>query len=75
MTSKAAFMGNPFDPDGMVTIVGLTGRAEVSLGGPLKKIGPCIWEGDGMMFNSRGVQVMASGEIVRPPVAMAVNRG
>ena len=75
MTSKATFMGNQFDPDGVVTIVGMAGSREVNLGGPLKKIGPCLWEGDGLMFNSRGVQVMAGGEIVRPPIAMAINRG
>lgn len=74
MTSKAAFMGNPFDPDGLVTIVGLSGMAEVNIGGPLKKCGPCLLEAEGFMFNSRGVQVMANGEIVRPPVVMAVNR-
>ena len=39
MTSKAACMGNPFDPDGVGTIVGLSGRAEVNIGGPLKKCG------------------------------------
>ena len=75
MTSKATFMGNPFDPDGVVTIVGLSGRAEVNIGGPLKKCAPCLWEAEGFMFNSRDVQVMATGEIVRPPVVMAVNRG
>ncbi len=75
MTSKATFMGNPFDPDGAVTIVGLSGRAEVNIGGPLKKCGPCLCEAEGFMFNSRGVQVMANGEIVRPPVVMAINRG
>lgn len=75
MANKPAFMGNPFDPLGHVTIVGLMGQREVDLGGPLTQVSPGVWGGDGMMFNSRGVQVMASGEIVRPPAVMALNRG
>lgn len=75
MANKPAFMGNPFDPLDHVTIVGLMGQREVDLGGPLTQVSPGVWGGDGMMFNSRGVQVMASGEIVRPPAVMAVNRG
>ena len=74
MASKPAFMGNPFDPDGNVAVVGLCGQREVLLDGPLRQIKPGIFEGDGIMFNSRGVQVMASGELVRPPQVMAVNR-
>ena len=75
MASNQAFMGNPFDPDGIVTIIGFAGGRSVNLDGPLKKIGPCLWEGDGLMFNARGVQVLEGGELVRPPAAMAVNRG
>lgn len=74
MSSNPAFMGNPFDPLGHVVIVGLVGQREVDLGGPLTQDSVGIWRGDGMMFNSRGVQVMATGEIVRPPKVMAVNR-
>lgn len=73
MASKPAFMGNDFDPLGKVKIIGLAGSAEVNLGGPLTQVSPGVWGGDGMMFNSRGVQVMATGEIVRPPKVMAVN--
>lgn len=75
MASKQAFMGNPFDPLGHVIIVGLMGQREVDMGGPLTKVSPGIWGGDGLMFNGRGVQVMATGEIVRPPQVMAINRG
>lgn len=75
MTSKTAFMGNDFDPLGNVVIVGFTGQPEVELGGPLTKVSHGIWSGDGMMFNVRGVQVMATGEIMRPPHVMAINRG
>lgn len=75
MGSKQAFMGNPFDPLGHVTIVGLMGQREVDMGGPLTQVSPGVWGGDGLMFNGRGVQVMATGEIVRPPQVMAINRG
>ena len=75
MASKQAFMGNPFDPLGHVTIVGLMGQREVDMGSPLTQVSPGVWGGDGMMFNGRGVQVMATGEIVRPPQVMAINRG
>ena len=74
MGSKQAFMGNPFDPLGEVVIVGFSGRGTIDIGGPLKLVSPCIYEGDGVMFNSRGVQVHATGEIVRPPAAMAINK-
>ena len=75
MASKQAFMGNPFDPLGHVTIVGLMGQREVDMGGPLTQVSPGVWGGDSLMFNGRGVQVMATGEIVRPPQVMAINRG
>ena len=75
MASKPTFMGNDFDPLGDVVIVGFTGRTEVYLGGQLTQISPGIWGGDGLMFNGRGVQVMATGEIMRPPNVMAINRG
>lgn len=75
MASKPAFMGNPFDPLGDVVVVGFNGRPPTHLNGPLTQVYPGVWGGDGMMFNSRGVQVMASGEIVRPPQVMAINRG
>ncbi len=75
MASKLTFMGNPFDPLGHVTIVGLMGQREVDMGGPLTQVSPAVWGGDGLMFNGRGVQVMATGEIVRPPQVMAINRG
>lgn len=75
MASKPAFMGNDFNPLGHVKIIGLAGRTEVDMGGPLTQVSPGIWSGDGMMFNSRGVQIMATGEIVRPPKVMAVNCG
>lgn len=74
MTTKQTFMGNPFDPLGDVVVVGFNGRPSTYLNGPLIQVSPGVWGGDGMMFNSRGVQVMASGEIVRPPAVMAVNR-
>lgn len=75
MASNQAFMGNPFDPLGRVVIVGLVGQPEVDLDGPITQDSVGIWRGDEMMFNSRGVQVMATGEIVRPPKVMAINRG
>ena len=75
MASKSAFMGNDFDPLGHVVIVGFTGQPESDLGGPLTQVSPGIWSGCGMMFNRRGVQVMATGEIMRPPHVMAINRG
>lgn len=74
MASKPAFMGNDFDPLGHVVIVGFTGQPESDLGGPLSKVSPGVFGGDGLMFNSRGVQVMATGVIVRPPLVMAINR-
>lgn len=75
MTTKQTFMGNPFDPLGNVMIVGFTGQPSTHLNGPLSKVSPGVWGGDGLMFNGRGVQVMATGEIVRPPQVMAINRG
>lgn len=75
MTTKQTFMGNDFDPLGNVVIVGFNGRPPTHLNGPLTQVSPGVWGGDGMMFNSRGVQVIASGEIVRPPQVMAINRG
>ena len=75
MTTKQTFMGNDFDPLGNVVIVGFNGRPPTHLNGPLTQVSPGVWGGDGMMFNSRGVQVRASGEIVRPPQVMAINRG
>ena len=75
MASKSAFMGNDFDPLGNVAIVGFTGQPSTYLNGPLTQVSPGIWGGDGMMFNGRGVQVMATGEIMRPPHVMAINRG
>ena len=74
MSSKAAFMGNPFDPLGDVVIVGFSGARRVYIDGPLKLHSPCVYEWDGFMFNSRGVQVTERGELVRPPVVMAINR-
>lgn len=73
MKSKSGFSGNPFDPLGYVVLVGFTGQRPMSLNGPLCQISPGIWGGGGMMFNSRGVQVNARGEIVRPPQVMAIN--
>lgn len=75
MASKSAFMGNDFDPLGDVVIIGLTGKPVTYLNGPLTQVSPGVWGGDGLMFNGRGVQVMATGEIVRPPQVMAINRG
>lgn len=75
MKPKQAFIGNDFDPLGHVVIVGFTGQPESDLGGPLTKVSPGVWGGYGLIFNGRGVQVMATGEIVRPPQVMAINRG
>lgn len=74
MTTRQTFMGNPFDPLGDVVIVGFSGARRVDIGGPLKLHSPCVYEGDGFLFNSRGVQVTERGELVRPPVVMAINR-
>ena len=75
MASKSAFMGNDFDPLGNVVIVGFSGARRVDIGGPLKLHSPCVYEGDWFLFNSRGVQITERGELVRPPVVMAINRG
>lgn len=74
MSSKAAFMGNRFDPLGDAVIIGFSGARRVDIGRPLKPHSPCIYEAEGFLFNSRGVQVTETGELVRPPVVMAINR-
>ena len=74
MTTKQTFMGNDFDPLGEVVIVGFSGARRVYIDGPLKLHSPCVYEGWGFLFNSRGVQITERGELVRPPVVMAINR-
>ena len=74
MNCKVAFAGNQFDPLGEVVIVGFSGARRVDIDGPLKLHSPCVYEGDGFLFNSRGVQITERGELVRPPVVMAINR-
>ena len=74
MSSKATFMGNQFDPLGDAVIVGFSGARRVDIDWPLKLHSPCVYEGEGFLFNSRGVQITERGELVRPPVVMAVNR-
>ena len=74
MSSKATFMGNQFDPLGDAVIVGFSGARRVDIDGPLKLHSPCVYEGEGFLFNSRGAQITERGELVRPPVVMAVNR-
>lgn len=74
MNCKVAFAGNQFDPLGDVVIVGFSGARRVDIDGPLKLNSPCVSEGEGFLFNSRGVQITERGELVRPPVVMAINR-
>lgn len=74
MTTRQAFMGNPFDQLGEVVIVGFSGARRVDIDGPLKLHSPCVYEVEGFLFNSRGVQITERGELVRPPVVMAINR-
>ena len=63
MSSKAAFMGNPFDPLGDVVIVGFSGTRRVYIDGPLKLHSPCVYEGMGFCSTLAGFNSQSAASL------------